>query len=960
MPSLNSVFDDDPELAGLSTSERMDVLSAVHDRVKESGRLNNGQLRQLRDAQMETLYDEDVKAGAVPQGQNFAQWKRNMRGLGTDEMTDYSAIYGAMAPQAGKKAESPNQELFNQLYKRNFMEDLSAAGDAATNWKAYPVGLGNALSEVFQLITGVANTVLQDRLAALTPWREKKTSPLEDFSQGMETAANTAPAKYVKQWYDDVIKDDPDLYKMYHAALTDATIGAVIGGFRVVKAGADLASGMQKARTLLAPVVSNVTSGQLIYQGLEGLDEQLKDTNLTDAQKNTARMTVLLAAALGGGMTVEPFIERMIAGDAKALRAAQRIGENIQSGKSFTQEILDSPDITDEIKEVVNEVTGAQNLDSAYIAEKMDDIVSAEAKVKAGEELTAEEAQALQGAKPKPGVEPLAPDEVVSFTPQQPIGAAPFDDLSLPYWRGDSVLDRVRQHRDVRLQEQEAMHGVLPRKRQFWERRDTEAPQQEASPQEHFIEPEGEKGPDVIPPAEAAQGARGLVPYGKFATTQRGLVTIDELTARARAMAKEGATPEQLAPLKQHLQDVQATIAIANDGLENVIKQTKKELQEAQQYVKNGRQLINDPASFDPDKLADMEQKIAEAEQRVGTLQDRLIVLQRKVKQPETSIHTVSRTSEEQRILEAQRQYDSRVRDLLATVRKAREMKESGQQIPESLRNQWRAQNAEVKPAAQELAEARVAKAAKEAESALSKAADKATRSDVMTKIDELTPTQQARVKRVAEAVIQGKEYLLARSLTEEERLDELTKVFNSQSWVDRTYAPSNTKVLTDGYLSAGWVEDNYPTFAKLNAFLDPESVSTGVVRPDVVLRAMQDIEARAGFGMSPEGYAQSRELMRETFEVWDEVKASIPSGKGANLKEFLQVNNKMFGLNKRQAANVADRISDAFPELDIAFQYSAGLKGDATSLADSLTKLVTIGADQKGLDQLSLSLGHS
>lgn len=945
MPSFSDIFNSSPTLSNLTAQQKVDLTNKVYDRIKASGALNNGQLRQFRDDQMETLYEEDVKAGVVPQGQNFAQWKQSMRGAGTESMVDPAAGYGYQGEQ--QKVSSPNKELFDQLDKRNFRDDLSAAKDVMTDWKAYPAAAAKFGSDLFQLASGVSGATIGLLVPGLGIG--------EMFTKGMQLAGDSTPAKAVSEWYEDAIKDDPDLYKMYHAAITDATVGAAIGGYRVAKAGADIVSGLQKARTAMAPVVSNVTGGQFIYQGLEGLDEKLKDSKLTDTEKNGIRMAVLLGGALASGLTIEPFIERAVAGETKAIQAARTLGETVESGKSFAQDIQESPFIQEATKELVRDTPAAQNLDSTIIAQTADNIISADAKLKAGQELTAEEAQALQGAKPKPGVEPLTREEVVSFTPQELTNAAPFEDLSSPYWKGDSVIDRVRQQRDVRLQEEEAMHGVPPRKRQPWERKEAEKVEAEEARSESAVEPEAEKRPATISPAEAAQGMHGLVPYGKFATTQRGLATIDMLTAQARNMAREGATPEQLAPLKQHLQDVQATIAIANDGLTNVRKQARKELAKAQDELK--RIEAEGKAGHSEEVSQELRQRWAEQNQRVKTLQDRIIVLGRVPVKPEAEPIVFS--PEDARIQAAKTQFDAKAGELVKTERIAKRIKKKGEEVPDSLRTRRRAQNEALKPSRMELAEARAAKAEKEAETAISKAAERVDRSDVMTKMEELTPTQQARVSRVAEAVIQGKEYLLARSLTEEERLDELTKVFNSQSWVDRTYAPSNTKVLAEGHLSAGWVEDNYPSFAKLAAVIDPGSVRTGVISPDTVLRIQQDLTARAGFGMSPEGYTQSRELMRETFDVWDEVKASLPAGEGQGLKEFLKDNNSLFGLTEKQSSAVADRIAEAFPDLDVAYQYRAGLRGDAKALADSLTRLITIGADQNGLDVLMHELGH-
>lgn len=1029
MATLDEIFNSNPALQSLTTEQRVGLSNKLYDDLKAQKMLTGEQLRNFRKDQMGLIYADDARSGASPKEFKQEDWERSM--LGTDQagMPGVDSYY---EQQGGKRVQSKNKELFDSLQRKHFREDLEAHKNVLTDWSTYPKAAVKLGADLFSFGAGATNalaTGASNVMAKLTVPGAEWQPMGEAFSKGMEAASKTKSIEEINNWYENAIKDDPSLYKAYHAAATDLAIGMAFGGYRVAKSVARAAeagnalSGMSKVRTFMAPVVSQPVGGQFIYHGLEGLDDKLKDTTLTDSQKNGIRIVALVAAALGSGVSIEPLIEKVVSGTPKIAGAAKVVGDAMASGKSFMQDIMENPYIPAATKKLLEDIPGVQNLDDSVIAEKMDDIISAQAKAKAGEELTAEEAQALQGAQPARAVEPLDDTEIFNFAPQP--NAAPFDDLSMPYWKGGPNEERVRA----------AGKEAAPGEFDFF-----------AGELDKYGAPAGvhryrNEGPTrTLSAEEAAQlPTRQIMPLSKFTTTQRGLASIDQLTQRLRILRNSGGSPEQIADVQQQLANVHATLAIANDGLDSVRKQTVKELNKATAELKTIEQ--EGKKATPNESRQTLRSQWLQKKARVDQLQDRLTILNKQVEPIE--IKKANLSAAEQRVLQAERDYSATYKaysivrkavkkvirknkkldnppktirgelaaaqhyanksilDRIRELRKARKQLQREQAPDDIVRKaelsasreyladtatvyeqalidsetfrhtkimdatdeaniQTVAQNLKAAQSELEWAHAEYEAAKAEAKAtALAKGPGRTTRFDIETKIAELPEVQQARVRRVAEAVIQGKEYLLARSLTEEERLDELTKVFNSQSWVDRTYAPSNTKELSGGYLSAGWVEDNYPNAAKLAAIIDPKSGRTQVISPDTVLRMQQDLFARAGFGMSQEGYMATRELMREVTELWDDMKGSIPRGEGQGLEEFLTNNAKVFGLTKKQATNVAKHIADALPDLGIAFKFDAGLRSNVKELADSLTRVITVGADQQGLEALMHGIGH-
>lgn len=937
MPSFNDIFDANPQLSSLPVGEKIALTNQAYDLLKKEGGLNNAQLRQFRQDQMDTLYDEDVRSGAIPKEMSPENWKKATVDPGS----------------FGYAVSSPNQELVNQLAKRDLREDLRATKDVVTDWSSYPKAAAKFGADIIQLGGGLGRALVQGHLPG-------GSNPLEAFSQGMEATGKSAPVQAVNKWYEDAIKDDPELYKAYHAALTDATIGSLFGIGRAGKAAklaaeaGEALSGMSRARMLMAPVTSNVLGGQVVYRGLEGLDKNLADSQMTDTQKNGVRLAALLGAGLASGFTIEPVIERLVQGEAKLTQAVHNLGQAAEGakagGKTFLQEIEENPNLSEDFKEVI--LAGARspeeaaqmapNFDGISAAAKADFLIEAERKVAAGEELASEEAAALQGARPEPFTEPLAQEEIVRFTPQQNL--TPFESLSSPYWRGETEIRVTPATPDIPKDATPFFSSIDEYGGFGWREQYKSGINKEISP---------------IPPREAALGMQGRMPYGKATLNQRGLTTIDQLTQEARRLAADPeANAQALTELKQYLSDVHATMAIANEGLTSLTKQARKELGEAKQRLTQLEAKGKETAS--PELKQTLREQWQQEAQRVRTIQDRITVLERQPK--EAFAEAPSYAPGEQAVREAANSFQKEYKQL-------KKIEEAGKKNPtDELRRKWLAQKERADEKQGILERLREKKATQMREGAESNAAQVASRDDVLTRMGELSPEQQLRVRQISEAVTAGRENILARPLTEEEKLDTLAKVYSdSQNWSARLFEPSDTPtaaaVLPDGTtvrgISGGWMEDKYPKMARLAAVLQPDSRNLGVVAPDTILRAMQDMVDRSGFGMLKPEYELSREVMREGFELWDEVKTGLQKGTGETLEQALKLNAGTLGLTKKQADSVATSIRDAFPDLDVAFQFGGALPKGASATADGLTRLITVGMDKVGLNELMHELGH-
>lgn len=923
------VFDSSPQLAQLNDSQRMSLLNKAYDMIKDSGKADAPLLRKYRDAQKQTLYDYDVASGATPQGTDISQWEELQRG-GMTSAQQFAGMFGV--PVERPQVSEERKALFRDLEARDIKADLLDIGKVATDWSHYPKAVAKFGTDLFGLATStdIGRTLTA---AALTPvYGPRNAAKLAEI--GPEVSSSYSKV------YEDAIKGDPDLYKMYDAAVVDGLLGSVFGVGRATK----LAAGASKAtvaRNFMAPIVSNVVGGQVIYHGLEALDKQLDDTDLSDSAKTGIRIGALIAGGLASGFTIEPAIERAIAGSSKTIRAAEKVGEAAKrvrstEGKTFQQDLLDNPDIEQDLKELLIgspslSDPSASKFDPQETFTFLDELESAQAKVKAGAELTQEESEALAKVGSPALEDPTLTSEEISqvvgpLSERKKLEASRLEEPAL---REEDVLDEGFNELGPETETKEAFRariaeGIRANSRQSTPepshpiqspkaKPEPEASQVIKSPEQRAEEAieEGRQAKtlpkiDLLTRLEAAQGATGMLPYSKGVMNQRGVATIDALTAKARELqALQKTLPEQgredlvqaipamLEDIKAEVRDVHTALALANNGTGSLLASLDKEIRGAKkelvEIVKRGK------AAQGEEKTA-LRARYREIQDRIKILEDRKIVLQRPA---------------------------------------ATGKKENG--IPSIVPQ-------------------------KSAGEVVSKAAERIERGDALTRLAELPDTTQLKVRQVSEAISKGMENLLGRSLSEEENLDVLARVLsNSEDWGVRKFSPASSPLRVqegmDDAINMGYVEGKYPTLARLLSMRDPEVFSTETLPIDTLLGTMQGLVARSGIGTDQKGYSLMREVMKESFDLWDEVKGGISSANPTTVESFLSTAS-LNGVSEKMKTKLVESLNEAFPELMNSSVTGRALPKTSSSFFDALTKVLGV-SEQADIGELMHELGH-
>lgn len=232
---------------------------------------------------------------------------------------------------------------------------------------------------------------------------------------------------------------------------------------------------------------------------------------------------------------------------------------------------------------------------------------------------------------------------------------------------------------------------------------------------------------------------------------------------------------------------------------------------------------------------------------------------------------------------------------------------------------------------------------------------------DPETVLSELPETERLRAMKVAQAARIGTEDILGRQLTEPERLDLLADVLHERrNWSENPFPPSESPTtfgpFGDIMVPAGYVGEKYPLASKVLRMLSPEVADTGVYTPDQVLQLAQALTARSGLGMDATGWQLSRDIVSESYHLWDDVRNNLAYRGGDNLLSFLTkaMPNSKPGTVKK----IATTINRAFPELDLSFTADALPHGVAAT-ADALSKMVTVGLGKVELKELMHEIGH-
>lgn len=991
--SFAGFFAQSPELAQMPEATKMAIIDRAYESVQNSGTATSQQLREFRDAQMQTLYDLDQASGQSPQGESYQEWQDLHRGTASfDDVV--TGLSGSVTSIKRREISPERQALFDRIDKRAFKETLNDIGRVAGDFAHYPKAIAKTASDLFGLAKVGAD-------AAHAVFSNAATGNFAGAITDMQKALHQdIGSEKVNQWYEESIKDDPSMYKMYDSALVDATVGTLFGIARAKKAvnlinaannagvTAAASKGTTAARNFFAPVVSNVLGGQVVYHGLEALDEGLKDSELSDSTKTGLRVGALLLGTVASGLTLENFIEQAVAGNPLKIKAAESVGKAIEEavaqGKPFQQVVAENQVISEDMKTLLGVRTpddpAASNFDPTAAAAQVDLINSAQTKVRAGEELSVEEAEALHKVgQPTIGSEAFSPEELdeivkpvtaraeeqmvenipthtvkpegeaVTFSAEQ-IPARATDDFP-PV---DSFLSKPAQVKAAKpVAKIESVSEQVTKEATPFEKLDTFS-ERVGQPNVGQIvtygsmEPTARPMPQTIDAGIVESGKQHILPYSRATFTQRGLATLDQLNKqaielRAQSRAAQAAGDiDSVTVIEQQINQVVAQLKDTETAMAFTLSDTKA-LKES----------IASEAKAVEKQMADMRQKAKTASEEekaamraeYSQFMERHKALQKSWETINTSQVILQRSGKE---LEVTPKTPEPPKDLIAKICK-RQKSQTDADSMAAKATAVRARKGELykfspKPGGQDLQGI-----------------------DPMTRLAELPSQAQLRVRQMTQALSHGYEAMLGRSLTEEENLGLMNRVLDDTNTTsgrlfEDTDKPLATATSSEGVVrigvNAGYVETKYPRAFQILRVLDPGVVKSSIFSPDSILASMQGLVSRSGLGMDQSAYELSREVMREVFELWDDIKINIPIAEGDNLKTFLKENSAQMGLSKKQADAVAKSISDAFPDLSVAFRYDRAAAG-ISGMCDALTRLITIGTDAEGLRALSHELGH-
>lgn len=891
MASFSEKLNQVPGLEGMSYQMRQTLLDRVYDAAKSSGKVSSEELRQFRNNQMDTLLEDERRAN----GETFG------RGL----------VGGSVPlPQ--------DREAVGKLARRNAIEDLKDFGRIASDPVQYGAALGKAAVDISAVIPNPADT-LRSVMLANVPGFKDIPNP------------NEIAKKSINDWYSEVVKDDPELAKMYHAAVVDGAIGSLFGMARAGKMAADFGvTGLGKVREFLAPTISSVIGGQVVYHGMEGLDARLEQTDLNEGMKNGIRIAASLAAGVAVGMGPESFIERAIAADPQALKLASNLAKVSDdakaSGKSFSEALAENPDISEDLKGQLG-LTDGQNLnapDPVAIAKQGEDV---EAKTRAGVELTQEEAALNQSTgatvdAPKVDVEEISDalgdmSETRKLEVEMEQAGKELDAAEKPSTAGG--VDSL---------------GIEPETAPQKPSQSLELEMEQAGKELDAMEKSStDGGADTImePPKEAPKKAdKKYTPTEKSAQPKkprqvntldniplerRVLTNLDELVAEQKLLTaqKAGTTdPAQVAELDAKLKDVEAKLT----DVKNVILLELDGAGKLQSALRNEKNTL--------EKIVQLARKQYADAKKAGASEAELLELEIKGKG----------------LVERQKLIQER----LTAVEKL--PKKAGKKLLDRLRAERDAKRAGTK---------RV-----EAPSAPYK--EKIERTDPQTRLAELPERDRFSVLKLHNAAKMAKAEFLGRALTEEEDLDLLGTVLDKErSWGANPFAHKDKPTIvteTGTHVMAGYVFDRYPMLGKVMSVLHPHTSVTGTFSPEDVFAIVHGMTIRSGFGMDEAGWLLQRELLEHSYRLWDDIKADSPWSLGLSLEDALKELH-IPNVGAARAKTIADTITAAFPDLKIAYKVGGVAQAEAIAVSNNLERLITANVDETTLPILFHEIGH-
>lgn len=898
MPNLGEILNQVPELATATTQQRQQVLDKVYEGVKASGQVSSEKLRQFRQDQMGAFLSDDEK-DKTPE----------------DTHTYAGGILGGSVSQFLPK----DRDTYKELAKRNTLEDLRDVGRVASNPEQLKAGFTKTMQDLAGLgMSAWASFGGMEAAGLRLVNKETGESYSPSFTESLNKFNQLDSVKETNKWYEEVIKDDPELSKRFHAITTDAALGALFGIGRAAKAGQALAevgatkTGLTKLREFFAPVVSNVIGGQLIYTGIEGLDKTLEGVDLPDETKTGVRLGAILAAGLASGVGPERWIENVVTNNSQAVNLATNLGrvakEAEKSGIDFKTALAQNPELSDEARRVLGvsdelDPTTGQNLNATAVQDKAAQITETTDRLAFGQELSIEEANIAKAMGPEVPISPLKPEEMaedlgeLSAQPK-PSSEHLFDEKE-PARTDAKAETRIGGEQEFAAPEEARPSSALVK---------SEAPTTEQAPQ---AKPRTYRPSKTTTPKDTKdQRTRTPLTWDSITLSRKALESLDMLTSSGRAtqsalkQAVEAGDTELAAQLIQQIKNIQAQVSDAQQlitlemgGSRSLIRLVNQEIKSIDNQLKDLRNEWR--ASELQTKRAELETKATALKERQQRMRDRKAVFQR-----------------------IPPKVDS---DVLRRLKSARE----------------------------DAVYTRVAEPSKPW-------SPKVAREDAETQLSMLPEAERFRAMKISQAAQLGTEDILGRSLTEPERLDILANVLSDRkSWSDNPWTPHGEAVFsTNGadYVWAGYVGGNYPLAGQVLSVLHPRNAEAGAFTPDQVLQLAQSLTARSGLGMDSQGWQLSRDILSQSYHLWDSVRAALPKAKGDNLRSFLST--AMPGSRPTTVKKVADTITNAFPELDLSFQMDALPKGVAAT-ADALSKMVTVGLNKVELKELMHEIGH-
>lgn len=1017
MPNLGEILNAAPELAAATTQQRQQVLDKVYEGMKASGKMSSEKLRQFRQDQMGAFLEDDAKDKAT-----------------IDPTAGGSSILGANISQYLPQ----DRETYSKLARRNALESLKDMGRVVADPSNIGAALGKFASDMAGLgFAAMASGATQGPLiaAAIRQSQEGADKQLPSPGEALGLYNKLDFVKNINQWYENVIKDDPEYSKYYHAALIDATVGMAFGAGRVAKlatAAADAATagaaeavapavtGLGKLREFMAPVVSNVIGGQLVYQGIEGLDESLEGTDFTDSEKTGIRLGAALALGLASGIGPERWIENVVKREPSAVRAASQLGQVAEQaeneGKSFSQALRENPLISEETKRalgVIDEVdpTTGQILNPTDLSRTAEEIGEALSRNGTSQELNTRYARMIQALRPEFTFSPLKPEEVAenlgSLSRQTDILALPQGPERLALTEGTegatSASSRAIPVSPSASSAERAIE-IAPQPR-YTPPGSTRVPVRDAEEVNRPISDLFKRHP--VPNASSAdptEQAAWRNYYGGYRLNSSDIIRLapdtSDFTPEMRrllddneAVAIEGITPAQM----RRVEEERAKRATANRLLAN-----RSSLEAEQSQITKP---VEPPSPAQPrenklptfDDLTLSRKALESIDLLTATGREAQAILRSATKRGDTELaaraqEAIKRVQEQ--VADHQRLIALELggsRDLLRLVQN--ELKDIDNQL-KGMRDEWRttplqARRVELEEKAAALKQRQ--QTLKDRRLVFSRIPDrlnnkqrrvlleerdrrifsrepqpsqpwreKVTRTDAETKLSQLDEVDRLKVMKVHRTAQIGTEDILGRQLSEEERLDLLANVLNDRrTWGRNPWHPRQEAVVSNygsNLVPGGYVGEKYPDLVPVLSILHPRNAEAGMFTPDQVLQLAQGLTARSGLGMDAEGWQLSRDLLDQSYRLWDDIRGALPKAKGDNLREFLS--RAMPGSRSTTVRKVSDTITRAFPELDLSFQMDALPRGVAAT-ADSLTKMVTTGLNKVELKELMHEIGH-